>query len=127
MPDGPTLEACPRDRLTDELRALLSRQSGIPSELIGEDRPIGPEPGGLDLDSLDRIELAIIIGRRAHMDIPDEHVDWRELGTLGGLVDYIDRRNRGYAPTRCGGRIIWEATMVPPAPPRPAPLPLEGQ
>lgn len=46
----------------------------------------------LELDSLDRIDLAVQLERTFNIDIPDEDVDRQELGVVGGLVDYIEAR-----------------------------------
>jgi acyl carrier protein len=77
-----------------KVRALLARFSGVPAADIGMDQPLSANAhdGGLDLDSLDRIELAIGIGEEFGFDIPDDHVDRPELGTMGGLAAYVEGR-----------------------------------
>lgn len=46
----------------------------------------------LDLDSLDRIQLAIDIERTFDIVIPDADVDDECLGVLGGLIAYVERK-----------------------------------
>lgn len=66
-----------------EIASKLSGVQADPDSRLLED---------LDLDSLDRIEMAIELERAFDIDIPDEDVDNAELGTVNGLIKYIDGR-----------------------------------
>ena len=74
--------------------AKIAHQCGIPVEEVRDDRALGftcfngEEP--LDLDSLDRVELAMLLEDEFNIEIPDEHVDKPELGTVAGLVRYVE-------------------------------------
>jgi acyl carrier protein len=66
---------------------LLRDHSGV-----GEDFSFHNETSlerDLDLDSLDRIEIAMRVEDTFGIEIPDEDVDKRALGTLGGLTAYV--------------------------------------
>lgn len=75
------------------IRVIIAGHAGVEASAVGEDQPLGDplELGGLEFDSLDRIELAIKIGEAFGVDIPDEDVDNPELGTARGIATYIDR------------------------------------
>lgn len=45
---------------------------------------------GLDLDSMDFLNLVIALGRELHVDIPES--DYSKLQTLGSLVEYLCER-----------------------------------
>ncbi len=47
------------------------------------------ETGGLDLDSMDRVLLAMKCEEEFGIEIPDDDVDKNALGTFGGLVAYV--------------------------------------
>lgn len=66
--------------------AVVEHQAGTPAD------PDSRLVEDLDLDSLDRIELAVQLERAFDIDIPDEDVDRPELGTVEGLARYIERR-----------------------------------
>jgi acyl carrier protein len=71
----------------DRTLAIIAHQSGRPIEDITRDRRLDEAP--IDLDSLDRIELAMVIEDEFRIEIPDEDVDRRDMATVGGLVDYV--------------------------------------
>lgn len=50
------------------------------------------EMGGLDLDSMDRVLLAMKLEEEFGIEIPDDDVDKGALGTFGGLVAYVQGR-----------------------------------
>lgn len=66
--------------------ALCEQQSGkeayLDSDLVRD----------LELDSLDRIELAMVIEDHFGIEIPDDEVDDVSLGIVAGLVDYVERK-----------------------------------
>lgn len=89
------------------VRAVLSHYSGVPEADIGLEQSIAAhkEDGGLDLDSLDRIEVAMALEEKFGIDIPPEDVDKAELGTPIGLAVYLAQRraeawgySEGYRP-----------------------------
>lgn len=72
--------------LTAKVLKVVDRQSGkvgTPDSRLDED---------LELDSVDRIDLALKLEERFDIDIPDEDVDLVELGTVKGLVSYLFER-----------------------------------
>lgn len=61
----------------------------------GETHPITAETtldADLCLDSLDRIEMGQALEEEFSISIPDDELDAPEMGTFGGLCDYIDKR-----------------------------------
>jgi len=70
------------DRVTALCEQLSGREANGDSRLDGD----------LGLDSLDRIQLAMDIEDALGLHIPDEDVDREELGTVGGLIEYVERR-----------------------------------
>lgn len=46
----------------------------------------------LDLDSLDRIELAMRLEDEFNIEIPDKDVDRKSLGTVAGLIAYVEAK-----------------------------------
>lgn len=74
------------------VRLIASDLSGIEPERIGDHQPLDhTEPDGLDLDSLDRLELIVTVEEEFNIDIPDEDVD-RMVATVAGVAAYLDRR-----------------------------------
>jgi acyl carrier protein len=84
-----------RDSLRGEVKALLA--SGLRLDLapadIPDDSPIFGD--GLGLDSIDALELVVLVEERFHVAIPDEEVGRRAFGSVSALVDFIlAERNR---------------------------------
>lgn len=50
------------------------------------------EHKGLDLDSLDRIGIAMKLEEAFGIEIPDDDIDREEMGTPAGLITYISGR-----------------------------------
>lgn len=74
----------------DQIEAILRRYGAL-----GESTPIHRESrleADLALDSLDRIEIGMVLEDTFKIEISDDDLDSPELGTFGGLCDYIDRR-----------------------------------
>lgn len=75
---------------------ILAKQSGIPADkitgesLLGYDRARVADATPLELDSLDLIETALIVEEEFGIEIPDDHVDSPALGTVAGLVAYVE-------------------------------------
>jgi acyl carrier protein len=76
--------------MTDTCRrieAICREHSGV-----GADFAINNETSllrDLQLDSLDRVELAMLLEDEFSIQIPDDDVDNSALGTFGGLVAYV--------------------------------------
>lgn len=70
--------------VADRVIAVCEQQSGREAYLDSE------LEADLDLDSLDRIELAMQLEEVFDISIPDEAVDNPVLGTVVGLVAYIE-------------------------------------
>jgi acyl carrier protein len=78
-----------RTALRQEVKELLT--SGLRLELapadISDDAPIFGE--GLGLDSIDALELVVLVEERFHVAIPDEEVGRRAFASVNALVDFI--------------------------------------
>ena len=77
------------DRLRAEVKELLV--SGLRLDVrpadIADDTPIFGE--GLGLDSIDALELVVLVEERFRVSIPDEDVGKRAFGSVNALVDFI--------------------------------------
>jgi acyl carrier protein len=79
-----------RDALRTEVKTLLVeglRLDRRPDE-IADDAPIFGE--GLGLDSIDALELVVLVEERFHVTIPDEEVGQRAFASVNALVDFVD-------------------------------------
>ena len=54
---------------------------------IADDSPIFGE--GLGLDSIDALELVVLVEDRFRVSIPDEEVGKRAFASVGSLVDFL--------------------------------------
>lgn len=75
--------------MRDRLISLIAHHSGVPSATIGSQQTLA---GDLDLDSLDRIALGLVIEEEFGFDISDSDLDRPELGTVGGLCAFVEDR-----------------------------------
>ena len=78
-----------RTALRSEVKELLAtglRLDVSPAE-IPDDSPIFGE--GLGLDSIDALELVVLVEERFHVSIPDEDVGRRAFASVNALVDFI--------------------------------------
>jgi acyl carrier protein len=78
-----------RDALRGEVKDLLTRGLRLdvtPSDII-DDAPIFGE--ALGLDSIDALELVVLVEERFHVSIPDEEVGKRAFASVSALVDFI--------------------------------------
>lgn len=78
-----------RAALQAEVKSLLVtglRLDRSPAE-IADDEPIFGE--GLGLDSIDALELVVLVEERFHVSIPDEEVGKRAFASVNALVDFI--------------------------------------
>jgi len=78
-----------RDALRSEVKELLA--SGLRLQVaaadIPEDSPIFGDT--LGLDSIDALELVVLVEDRFHVSIPDEDVGRRAFASVNALVDFI--------------------------------------
>lgn len=83
-----------RDALRAEVKALLAsglRLDLAPTDIL-DDSPIfgtGANGEGLGLDSIDALELVVLVEERFHVAIPDEDVGKRAFDSVSALVDFI--------------------------------------
>jgi acyl carrier protein len=81
----------PRDRTTlvAEVKALLTSglRLDVSPEQIPDDSPIFGD--GLGLDSIDALELVVLVEDRFHVSIPDEEVGQRAFASVSALADFI--------------------------------------
>ena len=83
-----------RETLRTEVKQLIV--SGLrlpfPPADLGDDISIfGEDAGGngLGLDSIDALELVVLVEERFHVSIPDEEVGKRAFASVSALVDFI--------------------------------------
>ena len=78
-----------RDGLRSEVKELLV--SGLRLDVrpadIADDAAIFGE--GLGLDSIDALELVVLVEERFRVSIPDEEVGKRAFASVNALVDFI--------------------------------------
>ena len=78
-----------RTALRTEVKELLT--TGLRLEVspvdIADDAPIFGE--GLGLDSIDALELVVLVEERFRVAIPDEDVGRRAFASVSALVDFI--------------------------------------
>jgi acyl carrier protein len=78
-----------RDALRAEVKQLLA--TGLRLQLapddIPDDAPIFGET--LGLDSIDALELVVLVEDKFHVAIPDEDVGRRAFASVNALVDFI--------------------------------------
>lgn len=70
------------------IEAILRKHSGY-------DGPYADSTSIMDdlcLDSLDRVEIAMLVEEEFNLDIPDSDVERSEMGTFGGLAGYVQRK-----------------------------------
>jgi len=78
-----------RDALRREVKELLSGglRLQIAAADIPDDTPIFGD--SLGLDSIDALELVVLVEDRFHVSIPDEDVGRRAFASVNALVDFI--------------------------------------
>jgi acyl carrier protein len=78
-----------RDRVRSEVKQLLvtGLRLQIPVAEIADDVPIFGE--GLGLDSIDALELVVLVEEQFRVSIPDEDVGRKALASVNALVDFI--------------------------------------
>jgi acyl carrier protein len=84
-----------RTQLRTDVKELLA--TGLRLEVapgaIADDAPIFGE--GLGLDSIDALELVVLVEERFHVAIPDEEVGRRAFASVNALVDFIAGEHAG--------------------------------
>jgi acyl carrier protein len=80
-----------RDALRREVKTLLATglRLEIPADAIADAAPIFGD--GLGLDSIDALELVVLVEDRFHVTIPDEDVGKQAFASVNALVDFIAR------------------------------------
>jgi acyl carrier protein len=73
----------------EPVREILVNLSGLAADQVTDEARLLED---LDLDSLDRVQVAVDIEQRYNIDIPDEDVDNPALGTVRGLMAYVSGR-----------------------------------
>jgi acyl carrier protein len=76
--------------ICSRVEAILRHHSGA-----GDDFTFSPDTdlaGDLQLDSLDRIEIGLLLEDEFHIELPDKDIDQPEMGTLDGLCACIERK-----------------------------------
>jgi acyl carrier protein len=81
--NGAAVRAEVKEMLTTGLRLDLA-----PAD-IADEAPIFGE--GLGLDSIDALELVVLVEERFHVTIPDEDVGRRAFASVNALVEFILR------------------------------------
>lgn len=79
-----------RAELKAQLKTLLVeglRLEDVRPEDIKDDEPIFVE--GLGLDSIDALELVVLVEERFHVVIPDEEVGKLAFSSIEALADYV--------------------------------------
>ena len=78
-----------RDALRSEMKELLA--TGLRLQVAAADIPDGSPIFGdtLGLDSIDALELVVLVEDRFHVSIPDEDVGRRAFASVDALVDFI--------------------------------------
>lgn len=78
-----------RDSVRTAVKELLVnglRLDVAPADIV-DDAPIFGE--GLGLDSIDALELVVLVEERFSIGIPDEETGKRVFGSVSALVDFI--------------------------------------
>ena len=83
-----------RDTLRSEVKELMVsglRLSIAPTKIADDTSIFGDNAGGggLGLDSIDALELVVLVEERYHVSIPDEEVGKRAFASVSALIDFI--------------------------------------
>jgi acyl carrier protein len=78
-----------RDAVRADVKQLLATglRLQVAPETIPDQEPIFGE--ALGLDSIDALELVVLVEDRFHVSIPDEEVGRRAFASVDALVDFI--------------------------------------
>ncbi len=72
-----------------------NNQAVLPTNLAGDDTLLKSEKYSLGLIGLDSqaiMELFLVIEQDFNVDLVDDDLSYEAVGTLGHLVDYVDRK-----------------------------------
>ena len=78
------------DHLEERLKKMIVETlalEDVEPESIETEAPLFGE--GLGLDSIDALELVVLVEERFHVSIPDEEVGRRAFASVDALVDFI--------------------------------------
>lgn len=70
----------------EQIAQIIAEHAGVPLDKV---TPLATLAGDLDLDSLDRVELAMRLEDRFHIKIDDRDVDDRKHSTVAGLIELV--------------------------------------
>lgn len=90
-----------RDDLKQQLKVLLIEGLKLDNtrpEDIQDSEPIFVE--GLGLDSIDALELVVLVEERLGVSIPDEEVGKLAFASIDALADFVLANQRGTSPSR---------------------------
>lgn len=73
--------------VSEKVKAIFIEHLGLSEDQLSMDTEL---IGDLDTDSLDLVELAMVLEREFNVDI--EENDLRELKTVGDVIDYIEMK-----------------------------------
>ncbi len=79
-----------RDQLVQELKALIIHAVNLhhlAPEEIRSDTAFGPD--GLNLDSVDVLEVVVAVEQRYQLKVKDAEVGRQHFGTIGNIADFI--------------------------------------
>ena len=97
MPQNPTGEMELRAALKEALVRELNLQDVTPGDIADDEPLFGDE--GLGLDSLDAVELVVLVKRNFGITMQDAEEARRAFASVAVLADYIDTRLAGHAPS----------------------------
>jgi len=87
------------EELVREIKQLIIDSLHVEKtpETIDENAPLfqgpgGDARGGLGLDSIDALELAVAIERKYRVTIPDEKVGKQVFASVAALADYVAKQ-----------------------------------
>ena len=90
-----------RDEVKQSLKTLLVeglRLEGVRPEDIHDSEPIFVE--GLGLDSIDALELVVLVEERFGVSIPDEEIGKLAFASIDALADFVLANQNGTAALR---------------------------
>lgn len=82
--------------LRGQIKALLveTLMLQVPASEIGDDRPLfGPE--GLGLDSVDALQLVVMLDKHFGLKVTDTEVAQRVLGSVASMAAAVERHREG--------------------------------
>ena len=85
------------DSLREQLKKIIIEELNLEdidaSEIKGDDQLFGDE--GLGLDSLDAVELVVLIQKHFGVEIKDMEEGREALASINSLADFIETRRAG--------------------------------